>query len=208
MNVCVSANVSEKKRVYHKQGCIYERRIKYQNKMQVTEEIAIKNRYRECKYCAGLKGELRAYAHQIDKWKISEHIGTSYDAVTDTLYITTDIGAWKIFMNRKGKYVLFHMNQYSKDMSFYQIKKADYHCQKDVKATDSFEKIMRYIINHDKAKVIIMDDYRKLPRRTKKQKMYYKNAEQKAKRKQKYRVYELFARLERNDPELIKLSMC
>ncbi len=93
-------------------------------------------------------------------------------------------------------------------MSFYQIKKADYHCQKDVKATDSFEKIMRYIINHDKAKVIIMDDYRKLPRRTKKQKMYYKNAEQKAKRKQKYRVYELFARLERNDPELIKLSMC
>ena len=172
MNVCVSANVFKKKRVYHKQGCIYERRIKYQNKMQVTEETAIKNRYRDCKYCAGLKGELRAYVHQIDKWKISEHIGTAYDAVTDTLYITTDIGAWKIFMNIKGKYVLFHMNQYSKDMSFYQIKKADYHCQKDVKATDSFEKIMRYIINHDKAKVIIMDDYRKLPRRTKKQNMF------------------------------------
>lgn len=39
-----------------------------------------------------------------------------------------------------------------------------------MKQTDSLVKLVEYIDAHDKAKVVIQDDYHNLPRRTKKQK--------------------------------------
>lgn len=159
----------------------------------------------ECKYCGGFKGEIRVNALGIAS---KENVEITYEEKTDTAYAVTEIGAWKIFLNRCGKYVLFHMNRYSKDMSSYEIRRADYHCQSDVKATYSFEKIIRYIIAHDKAKVIIKDDYRKLPKKTKKQRKYYKQAEKKEKIRQRYKIDAIFASLESRNPELKQYSMC
>lgn len=208
MEVLLSISTPKTKRVYHKQGCIYEKKIKYANRMSVSKEIAEQNGYHECKYCAGLRGEIRVKSFENAKWNRKENLEITYEARTDTVYVTTEAGAWKIFMNRYGKYVLFHMNKFSSDMSFYEIKSADYHCQSDVKATSSFEKMIRYIVEHDKAKIIIMDDYRKLPQKTKRQKKYYRQAKRKNRTRQKLKMDAIFASLESRNPELKQYSMC
>lgn len=208
MQVFFSTNTPKAKRVYHKSGCIYEKRIQVANKMSGSKEIAEQNGYRECKCCAGLGDEVKVSTPEIAGWTCKEDVEVIYEERTDTSYVITEIGAWKIFRNRHGKYVLFHMNKYLKGMSFYEIKRAAYHCQSDVKATDLFGRIMNYIIDHDRAKLIIMDDYRKLPRKTKKQKKYYRQAERRHKRKQRFRIDAVFASLERRNPELKQYSIC
>jgi len=49
---------------------------------------------------------------------------------------------------------------------------------------------------------IIKDDYRKLPKHTKQQKKYYRQAENRNKRQQKKRLYSIFDMLESKNPEL------
>ena len=55
--------------------------------------------------------------------------------------------------------------------------------------------------------VVIQDDYHNLPRRTKKQKKYYKQAERKVKREAVKRMDTLFAMLERQNPSLKNVSI-
>ena len=75
-----------------------------------------------------------------------------------------------------------------------------------MKQTDSLVKLVEYIDAHDKAKVVIQDDYHNLPRRTKKKK-YYKQAERKVKREAVKRMDTLFAMLERQNPSLKNVSI-
>ena len=77
-----------------------------------------------------------------------------------------------------------------------------------VKATESMEKIVEYIIAHDRAKITIMDDYRKLPKSTKKQKKYYKAAERKDRRNAMRRLDSIFASLEQSQAEIKQYSFC
>ena len=97
-------------------------------------------------------------------------------------------------------------------MPFEQAVRGAYHRQGDVKPAESLAKLIRYIADHDKAKRIIMDDYRKLPRATKRQKKYYQQAEKKARRWQQgktgKRIEELFREIEAKDPEMKKLAFC
>ena len=64
----------------------------------------------------------------------------------------------------------------------------EYHRQTDVPMDESLLKLVYYIEEHDWAKRIIIEDYKKLPQRTKKQRKYYKRAEQKARKMQIQRV--------------------
>ena len=48
------------------------------------------------------------------------------------------------------------------------------------------------MIKHDEAKKIMQEDYRNLPRRTKKQKRYYEQAKRKDRRAQIQRLDQLF----------------
>ena len=73
-----------------------------------------------------------------------------------------------------------------------------FHRQMDVKAVESMEKIVDYIVAHDRAKVTIMNDYRKLPRSTKKQKRYYEAAKRKDSRNAARRIDDIFAALEQS----------
>ena len=75
-----------------------------------------------------------------------------------------------------------------------------YHRQNDVLPTESLLKLIHYIVEHDKARNIILEDYKKLPQRTKKQKRYYKKAEQKARRLQIRRVDMLLDSLKTGKP--------
>ena len=55
-------------------------------------------------------------------------------------------------------------------------------------------------MEHERAKRIILEDYKKLPQRTKKQKKYYKKAEQRARRLQIRRVDMLLDSLKTGKP--------
>ena len=199
----------DKYRVYHRMGCMYAKRIKGSNRFELNEHIAEKKHMKECKYCAGLRGDVRSRKSTIQKWEEKYQIKLDYDKTTDTLYIATEIGFWKVFQKEYSeKYYLYHRNQYSKDMDLETAKHGEFHRQSDVKLTTSLDKIVNYIVSHDKAKVTIMDDYRKLPRNTKKQKKYYQAAARKKSKQDKRRVFDLFAVLESANNDLRMYSFC
>ena len=190
-------------RVYHKQGCIYEKRISLKNRIVMSIDQAEEAHYCECSYCSGLKGEVRVSQRLLRKWENKHGMKFDYVPATDTLYIRSDVGFWKIYMLEEYKsYVLYHRNKYCKDMDFTEAIHGSFHRQKDVKAKESIEEIINYIIAHDKAKVVIMDDYHKLPQKTKKQKKYYRQAENRVKRQAVRRLDSIFLALETQNPNL------
>lgn len=67
---------------------------------------------------------------------------------------------------------------------------------------------MEYIIAHDRAKITIMDDYRKLPKCTKKQKKYYKAAKRSDKKQAMRRLDSIFAALEQSQSGMKRYSFC
>ena len=101
----------------------------------------------------------------------------------------------------KGKgFLLYHANRYDQTKTFESLMHDFYHRQNDVLPTESLLKLIHYIVEHDKARNIILEDYKKLPQRTKKQKRYYKKAEQKARRLQIRRVDMLLDSLKTGKP--------
>lgn len=174
----------------------------------MSSKQAEKRHYKECKYCSGLKGDVRVHKKTIKFWSREKDVDCTYDQETDTLFIQTNIGFWKVFMQEDiGKYVLYHRNYYSKEMNFAEASNGRFHRQTDVKATGSMENIVNYIVAHDRAKVIIMDDYRKLPKSSKKQKKYFEAAKKRDKRKAARRVDNLFAMIEQQEG-IKELSFC
>ena len=114
-----------------------------------------------------------------------------------------------VFLKKElGEYLLYHRNTYSAGMNFNEAIHGDFHRQSDVKATESMEKIVEYITAHDRAKLIIMDDYRKLPKSTKQQKKYYKVAEHRDKKQAMRRLDSIFASLEQSQAGMKRYSFC
>lgn len=141
--------------------------------MEIKVEQAEKEGYCECKYCAGLRGDVRTHKAQMLSWTHKKEMEFKFDDHTD----------------------------------YQELIRGEFHRQKDVKQTDSLIKLVEYIDAHDKARVVIQDDYHNLPRRTKKQKKYYKQAERKVKREAVKRMDTLFAMLERQNPSLKNVSI-
>lgn len=200
MLVVASKKIDKKQRIYHRCGCIYAHRIKPDNRLEMSSEQAEKRHYHECKYCSGLRGDANVHRAAFATWSRKKNMNFIYHKESDTLYIQTKIGFWKVFMKEElGEYLLYHRNTYSVGMKFSEAIHGDFHRQSDVKATGSMEKLVEYIIAHDRAKITIMDDYRKLPKSTKKQKKYYKAAERKDRRNAMRRLDFLFASLEKSE---------
>ena len=172
-------------------------------------EKAKKKHYHECKYCAGLHGDIRVHKNAISTWTEKKGVNFTYHNGTDTLYIQTAVGFWKVFLKDEiDEYLLYHRNKYNTGMNFQEAIHGDFHRQSDVKATESMEKIVDYIVAHDRAKITIMDDYRKLPRSTKQQKKYYKAAERRDRRNAMRRLDMIFESLEKSQSGLRQVSYC
>ena len=199
-----SKAVAKKDRIYHKMGCIYARRIKNINRKCIPDKDTRKEDC-NCKYCGGLKGDVRLLAKYMNK----KNITFKYDAWSDTFYLCTDLGFWKIYWKEEERgYLLYHKNTYNKQMEFESAKHGNFHRQKDVKPNASLNSLVDYIIAHDKSKEIIFDDYKKLPQRTKRQKKYYKIAERKVHRHNANRVDNIFKFLEQENKDYKKMSFC
>ena len=200
MLVVASSKCDKKNKIYHRCGCIYARRIKPDNRKEMSVEVAERKHYHACKYCAGLRGDVKVHKGAFATWSRKRNMQFNYHKPSDTLYIQTEVGFWKVFQKKElGEYLLYHRNTYSAGMNFNEAIHGEFHRQSDVKATGSMEKLVEYIIAHDQAKITIMDDYRKLPKSTKKQKKYYKAAERKDRQNAMRRLDLLFASLEKSE---------
>lgn len=209
MLVVASRKCDKKNKIYHRYGCVYARRIKLDNRKEMSVEVAERKHYRACKYCAGLRGDVNVHKTAFATWSKKRNMQFNYQKPSDTLYIQTEVGFWKVFLKEElGKYLLYHRNTYFTEMSFNEAIQGNFHRQSDVKATESMEKLVEYITAHDRAKVIIMNDYRKLPKSTKRQKKYYKAAEHRDKKQAMRRLDSIFAALEQSQTGIKQYSFC
>ena len=68
--------------------------------MMISEKLAISKRFCRCKYCGGLRGEVRT-KEMIETWEKEYKLSINYVKKTDTLYVRTTIGCWKIFLKKE-----------------------------------------------------------------------------------------------------------
>ena len=209
MAVVIVSMQKSKDKVYHKPGCVYAERIKNENKQMVGKKKAIANHYHECKYCAGLKGDVRVHKNDFQNLENKYDMKIIYEKKSDTLFVQTKVGFWKIFLKKEiGEYLLYHRNKFDPQMTYYQAINGEFHRQADVDPAQTIAQLLDYVKAHDKAKVVIMDNYRKLPKSTKKQKKYYKAAEKRERKKACQRVDYLFTTLEKANADMKLYSFC
>ena len=140
-----------------------------------------------CKY--------RKYALGIEYLAKKRGVQIEFDD-TD-LYILTDMAAWKIsYVQYFDRYKLLHCPFDGKPLTMEEAKTAHYHVQRDVVKNQSPYNHLEYIVRHDEAKKLMQISYKKLPKVTKQQKKYYRQAENREKRNSIKRVWNLFAKLE------------
>ena len=205
MDVFVSKSKGSK--VYHRPGCHYIDRISIYYGKICSERRAIRNGYCACKYCGGTAGLHRMNRKALQKAAAGTKLETFYDDKTSTFYLRTDIGFWKFYWKDEADgYLLYHLNAFDPDTPTESMTQGHFHRQKDFAANESIEKIVKYIADHDRAKAIIADDYRKLPKSTKKQKKYYKQAKKRAQREENDRVDRLFALIANHSANISPLS--
>ena len=95
MNVMLST--TSRSKVFHLPGCPYDNRIRYFNREDVRRDQAVHMGYRPCKYCSTTRAYYRinqSYMKQMTR-RYGVQFTMAYD--TDTLYIRTDVGFWKIY---------------------------------------------------------------------------------------------------------------
>lgn len=205
----VTLSTTSRSKVFHLGGCPYDNRIRYVNREEVSRTEAVYMGYRACKYCSTMRGY-----HHVNKWYLDQKTGKcgaqfTLAADTDTLYIRTDNGFWKIFVKPGMQYKLYHLNKFDTSLTTGQMMHGKYHQQKDVKPTASPNSIIQYIIKHDEAKKIIAEDYRKLPQNTKREKKYYKIARNRNERQKRRQLYGLLDCISRGEMPAAKwVSIC
>ncbi len=187
--------------VYHRVGCPHAARIKSKYRMDISSNRANVMGYRKCKCCGNLKGSIRALTVSPETLGVGRNMTVTYNRKSDTVYIRTEIGFWKVYWKEEFGLLLYHLNRFDNTKTTEELSHDAFHRQKDVLPTESLEKILTYIEDHDRAMQIIADDYRKLPQRTKKQRKYFRQAESRHRRRQINRVFALLSDLEQgNNP--------
>lgn len=191
-------STESRKKIFHLSGCPYSRRIRYRNKMIAGIAEAERLGYHACCYCCTMRGFYNINKSRLDAQAERDSFCFTFVSRTGTLYVSTNVGAWKIFMMPNLHYRLCHLNKFLPSMTGEQIISGKYHIQTDVRPASSPFSLLDYIVKHDKAKKIIKEDYRMLPQRTKREKKYYRKAQKKDALKNKRRVSELLDCLSRD----------
>ena len=176
-------------------GCPYARHIKKENRIQVSENKAKNKGYCGCRLCTGLGG--LAYKYK------KRGFDCLYDSVSNSVCMKTDVGFWKaIWYDDEQKFHLFHMNGhgykcFKHDLPSNVLVAGKFHRQADVLPTSHFGNILKYILDHDKNKRIIMNDgIQKMPKNTAKQRKYYKQAKKRKRKNDLRRLDRIFKQLE------------
>lgn len=196
---------NSKKKVYHTDYCPYAKRIGTKYRKTISEQVAKSKGYSACAWCGGLHGEYLLATRKPEMYGERQRkvVKLSYDTKRKAMCFRTKIAFWKIVKSKNNDYyLLFHLNENSYNPSFSDKKLSEgrFHRQTDVAAFTNLDKIhgiVTYIYEHDKAKKIIENDWKKLPKKTKRQKKYYEQAKRKDRHQKLKRIDELFKELER-----------
>ena len=182
--------------IYHEDDCPYAKRIIGKYRRQKSEKRLRELGYRQCSYCGGLHGFFLKYIPGPN-----DPIA-SYDRKDKALCFRTDVGFWKVLeQGEHPTYRLWHLNKrdFEPNVDSKVLMRRGFHRQVDVQSTTHMGKIIQYIRDHDRAKKIMNDDWRKLPKATSKQRKYYKQAKKRARRNENRRIDELFKKLEKGE---------
>lgn len=205
MDMRIMSSVSTSK-VYHRLECRYARRIKSRNRIQMDWETAEWKGYQPCIYCDGTE-----FLYSLEQEKIkqfAEQFDLAVDIKDYKIYVRTDVGCWKIIYKRSiQRFLLLHRNYVNGRIDLELADQVPFHRQWDMAESVSIMKYLRYIKDHDQFKRNKPADYRQMPRRTKRQKAYYKSAERKAQKQSARRVECLFTMIECREG-IKKLSFC
>ena len=185
---------NSKDMIYHEDTCPYAKRISKKYRRCKSEKVLLERGYRACSYCGGLHGFFLKYDPMQDDPE------ASYDRKDKALCFRTDVGFWKVLeQGEHPTYRLWHLNRKDFDPNIDSkfLMRRSFHRQVDVQSTLNMSKIIQYIRDHDKAKKIMNDDWRKLPKKTQKQRKYYKQAKRREEKKQHKRLDQIFEMIEK-----------
>ena len=195
MKVQISAN--SRRKVYHLSGCRYARNIGQANRQDMAMGQAAALGYRGCRCCCTVKARVRSITNSLELAGRGRRMELTFNRNGDTLFMRTERGLWKTYWKENCGLLLYHLNRFDPQRSTKQLSWGDFHRQNDVKATPYIENILSYVEDHDRAKGIIAEDYRRLPQQTRRQRKYYRQAERRERRNQVRRVWDIFEALER-----------
>lgn len=175
------ASKSRGEKIYHNQFCTYVHRIKEDNRLPFyTIEDAKKEGYRACNCCSLMGKKYREELNDITSYAKENNMKIWLD--DNEVYVETRVAAWKIISSGKSKKLfLYHANV----ENFCLCKKEKgkiirtYHAQRDA-SSNSIVGYLKYISGHDAWRETAMDEYKKMPTYTKKQRRRYNQAKQKA----------------------------
>lgn len=189
--------------IYHEEDCPYAKRIRKKYRRHISEDTAKEQGYHSCSYCGGLHGMYLKFRDNPNYFQIRQKgLSVSYDRIDRGLCFRTSNGFWKVLIRGPVEtFKLWHLNHghFDPELPDKILMRRTFHRQMDVKETLNMGRIIQYISDHDRAKRIIDDDWKKLPKSTPKQKKYYKQARKRAKRKENRRIDELFKKLEKGE---------
>lgn len=192
--------------VYHRPECRYARKIRKQNRIQMTWQDAEWRGYRPCKCCDNAKYLYNRELGNIEYF--GKKHGIDVDFENNAVYVRTDVGCWKIvYKKSRQKFVLFHRNYVKGRIGLDEVERVPYHKQGDVPVSGSIMKYLNYIQKHDDFKQNESVDYRQMPRKTHRQECYYQAAKKKAEKRSAKRLDNLFLLIERKEG-IRQLSFC
>lgn len=192
MNVIVNKKISS--RFYHREDCLFVQQIPPEDRLQLPEKEAVRMGY--CP-CGCLKTDFSVSSYQ-EIPELPELRGLSYDIdkPNNTIYVRTSCGFWKMHRNKDCLWTLYHRDEFDSSLTLEELKQGHFHPQTDTEKQQNPGVHAKYIRKHDIAKKIIAENYRELPKKTKRQRQYYKSAKRKSQMQEQERLDHLFELLE------------
>ena len=95
--------------------------------MEITRERASFYGFRRCQYCSSLKGSTRSLISTLKAQGAGKNLEITYLSDTDTIYIRTKIGFWKVWWKDDAGFLLYHLNQFDPEKSTKELLQAAFH---------------------------------------------------------------------------------
>lgn len=187
---------SHGKKIFHHPQCAYVSRIRGKNKVFFYAQGEAREKgYRICNCCSRMGKYYRKEKNQIQDFAKKNRMKIwLYDG---SVYLETEVAPWKIIAaGQQHKMFLYHGNheRYENLNKKNGMIQYHYHSQNDARSK-SILGYMNYIVRHDRWREEIKDEYKRLPKNTKKQRELYNHKKKRARRNAIHYVHNLIEKL-------------
>lgn len=192
----VVASKTTRTKIFHYPSCRFVTTIFKDNIITFKDkDEARANGYRHCTCCSRIIKYYEENKKEIDNFlKLN---GLKMYIEDDAMYIDNTFSSWKIIVSPSGyNIILYHANteHYNKLKISNGHFIHEYHLQKYRGIPDIIH-MLQYIVDHDNWKINSLDDYKKMPKRTKRQKREYELAKKKSNRIKTRNLYNFLDKL-------------